>query len=134
MLTDCKIGLMFKQYKFPINIFLILEKVVPVVYTSECITPNHYALLLPKEWYTLFNKIIRNEVTLCSSTLIEQSCIDTKYFDRLDEEFHIKLKNGRLMFYSIYYFYYTKVRLTLMVNLNLLEVINSVESFYKNAG
>jgi hypothetical protein len=40
---------MAKKYKFPMHLFMILDKLNPVVYTSECITPNHYAILLTPE-------------------------------------------------------------------------------------
>lgn len=124
---------MLKKYKFPMNLFLIFEKISPTVYTSECLTANHYTIILPKEWYLLFNKVLKNEITCCASALIEQSCIDTKYFDRFDDEFHLKFKGSRLMFFNIYYFYFTKVRLTLMLNLDLLESLPSIELFYRNA-
>ena len=53
---------MFKKYKFPMNLFLIFEKLNPVIYTSECITPNHYAIFIPKEWYFIFHKVLKNEL------------------------------------------------------------------------
>jgi hypothetical protein len=37
---------MLYRYKFPINIFLVFEKINPIVYTSEKLTPNHYVVFL----------------------------------------------------------------------------------------
>jgi len=37
-----------RKYKFPFQLFLILEKMPVVFFTSEAVTSNHYILLIPK--------------------------------------------------------------------------------------
>ena len=133
MKTLIIVGLMLKQYKFPMNLFLIFEKLEPTVYTSECLTANHYAILLPKEYYYIFHKVLKNELFFSASTLIEQSCIDTKYFDKLSDSFHTQFGGKRILLFNILYFYFIKVRLTLFVSLNLNSKISSVDSLYPNA-
>ena len=115
------------------NLFLIFEKLNPVVYTSECITPNHYAIFIPKEWCFIFHKVLKNELFYNSSTLIEQSAIDTKYFDKFNDEFHLNFKNKRIMLYNILYFYFIRIRLSIFLSLNIGESIKSIDSLYPNA-
>jgi len=123
---------MQKKYKFPMNLFLIFEKIEPIVYTSECLTNNHYVILLPKEWYFVFHKTLKSELFYNNSTMIEQSVIDTKYFDKMTDEFTTSFKGRRGMLYNILYFYYIKIRLTIFVNMHLTESIESLDAIYKN--
>ena len=44
--------MIFKKYQFPINLFLVFEKLNPViVYTSQVLTPNHYVCFINKNWF-----------------------------------------------------------------------------------
>lgn len=124
---------MFKKYKFPLNIFMIFEKINPVIYTSDCITPNHYAIVIPKEWYFSFIKAFRNELFFNSSTLIEQSCIDTKNFSKLNDSLHLSFSKKDLILFNLFYFYLTKTRITIMLNINRKESVVSLDSLYENA-
>lgn len=123
---------MFKKYKFPLNIFMIFDKINPVIYTSQCLTDNHYVMLLPSEWYFSFMKVIRNEVTLNSSTLIEQTAIDTKNFSSLNNNFFINTNKNNL-FLNIFYFYLLKIRLTTILYVNNNSKIHSLDKIYENS-
>lgn len=124
---------MFKKYRFPLNLFLIFEKLNPVVYTSECLSINHYIIFIPKENYFSINKVFKNELFYSSSSLIEHSGIDTKYYDKLDNKFKLNFMGNRLMVFNTFYFYNIKVKITIFLNLFLSENIPSIESLYPNA-
>lgn len=126
------LGFMFKKYKFPLNLFLIFEKIEPIVYTSECITNNHYAIIIPNNWYFSFIKLIRNELFFNSSTLIEQSCVDLKNFASFNDNFNINFLKKKILFYNIFYFYFLKIRLSLFLGINN-ECVQSIDTIYENA-
>ena len=69
--------LMHKKYQFPINIFIVFEKVNFSVYTSEVLTPNHYLCYIPKSWYYGLNLFLKKELFYSYSFLVEMSVIDT---------------------------------------------------------
>lgn len=124
---------MFKKYRFPLNLFLIFEKLNPIVYTSECLTTNHYLIFIPKEIYFAFNKVLKNELFYSSSSLIEHSAIDTKYYDSLENKFKLNFKGNRILTFNTLYFYTIKVKITLFINTSLYEKIPSIELLYPNA-
>jgi NADH:ubiquinone oxidoreductase subunit C len=125
---------MYKKYQFPLNIFLVFEKVSPIIYTSEVLTPNHYVCFLPIKWFYGINQFIKNELFYNFSTLMEASAIDTLKYSDILPEIDIILHNNRFIVFNIYYVYLTKIRLTFIVNFNgLNSQYQSVEKLYKNA-
>jgi hypothetical protein len=52
---------MNKNYKMPINLFLILEKALPALYTSYVLQNNHFTILLEKKYLKLIMNIIKND-------------------------------------------------------------------------
>lgn len=60
---------------FPIQIFIILEK-ININFWTNTSSNNLYFLYLKNYWIILFNSIIKNELFLNSSSLIEHSYID----------------------------------------------------------
>lgn len=124
---------MFKKYKFPLNLFLIFEKINPIVYTSECITSNHYIIFLPKEWLFSVTKVLRNELFFSSNYLVEHSSIDAKNYTKLNENVNLFFNQNQLITYSIFHFYTIKTKLTFFTSADYLENIPSVDSLYLNA-
>lgn len=124
---------MFKKYKFPFNLFLIFEKLNPIVYSSNCLTSNHYILLLPKEWYFSVIKCIKNELYFSSSTLIEHSSIDSKKFNNFNNKINLLFQNKRGITYYTFYFYFIKIRLSFLLNISLTESIASIDCLYFNS-
>lgn len=124
---------MFKKYKFPLNLFLIFEKLNPVVYTSECLTANHYILFIPKEYYFSMFKVLKNELFYSSSYIIEHAVIDSKYYDKIENKFNLIFKGKRLISFTTLYFYTIKLKLSIFLNLSVFEPIPSIESLYPNS-
>lgn len=128
-----KKGLMFNKYKFPLNLFLIFEKLNPVVYTSECLTSNHYVLFIPKEWLFPVAKVLRNESFFSCNYLVEHSSIDAKNYQQFSKNFNFFFKKNQTLTYYIFYFYNIKTKLTLFVNTDSMNNIPSLDSLYSNA-
>lgn len=124
---------MVYNYKFPLNLFIILEKVNPVIYTSECLTYNHFVVFFPKEWYYTLNKILKNELFYSSCMLVDQSCVDTNFFKFLEDDFFSRFNRTKLMVFNIYYFYLLKLRLTFIMNTESYEHFASIDSVFKNS-
>lgn len=123
--------MLFKKYQFPINIFLVFEKINPIIYTSESLTLNHYLCFIPNEWYYGINLFLKKELFYNFSSLIEISAIDTLKYNNLFPHHETFNKNNRFIIYNIYYCYWIKVRLTLFQFSN--KQIKSIDTIYKNA-
>lgn len=122
--------MLFKKYQFPINLFIIFEKINPVIYTSQILTPNHYVCFLPNKWYYGFNLVLKKELFFNFSNLTDMSCIDTLKYDKFIPE-QTLLNKKRFLLYNIYYFYWIKVRFTLIQFSE--SRVESIDSIYKNA-
>lgn len=123
--------MILKKYQFPINLFVVFEKLNVMIYTSQLLTPNHYVCFINKNWFYPLNIFIKNELFLNYSYLTEASCIDTLKYNNILPEKKFFNKNNRFIIYNIYYMYFLKIRLSLiqLTNLN----INSIDSIYPNA-
>ena len=118
----------FKKNKFPMNIFIVFEKVKPIIYTSGALSTNHFVCLIPKNWYKNINIFLKNETFICNSSLIESSVIDLlKYNDNI---MFLKQKK-RFLKYNIYYMYLLKSRLTLLQLLD--NNADTVDNIYLNS-
>lgn len=125
---------MYKKYQFPLNIFLTFEKISPIVFTSEVLTPNHYVCFVPLKWFFGINQFLKNELFYNFSSLIEISAIDTLKYSKILPDIDIILNNNRFIVFNVYYMYLTKIRLTLVLNFNGSNNYNqSIEKLYKNA-
>lgn len=125
---------MYKKYQFPLNIFVVFEKINPIVYTSEVLTPNHYVCFIPLKWVYGVNQFIKNELFYNFSTLIDISAIDTLKYSKILPAVDIVLNKNRLIVFNIYYLYFSKIRLSLIINFNSNQNNNqSIDKLYKNA-
>ena len=122
--------MLFKKYQFPLNMFIVFEKLNPLVYTSKTLTPNHYICFINQNWYYGINIFIKKELFFNLSSLTEMSCIDTLKYDRITPEFRI-FENKRFLLYNVYYMYLIKIRLTLLYSYN--KNTESVDNIYRNA-
>lgn len=124
---------MFKKYQFPMNIFIVFEKVKPIVYTSNVLTPNHYVCFIQAKDYYPINQFLKNELFYNFSMLTDISAIDTLKFNKILPEIDAHFNNNRFIVYNIYYFYKTKIRITLVVNSFESLKFKSIEKIYKNS-
>lgn len=122
--------MLFKKYQFPLNIFIVFEKVNPIVYTSQTLTPNHFVCFIPSKWYYGINLFLKKDLFLNFSQLTDMSCIDTIKYNKFIPEINF-LNNKRLLMYNIYYMYWVKIRLTLIQTCN--NNIDSIDYVYRNA-
>ena len=123
--------MLYKKYKFPLNIFICFEKINPIYYTSETLTKNHYVCFLPKKYFYGVNLFIKKEIFLNNSFLVEMSAIDTLKYNNLllkIEKFDLK---HRFLVYSLYYFYFSKIKITIIQSSN--NSIDSVDSVFRNS-
>lgn len=121
------------KYQFPMHLFLTFEKITPVVYTSECLTINHYVIILPKEWYFSFNKGLKFDSISSLTTLIEQSAVDVSGFSNFNDKFFLDLKQNPFFFYNVYYSYSMKTRCSIFTKINKSNGTPSIESLFYNA-
>jgi hypothetical protein len=83
----------------------------------------------------LLNQLFRNELFLSSSFLVENTAIDTRFYNKCSSELDIFFKKSKLLAYYSYYFLLTKVRLTVLLNLknDYKPFVWSIDKIYKNA-
>ena len=127
---------MYKKYMFPMQIFLILEKTNFNLFTSKKQNFNFYTIFFDKKWNLAFNSILKNELFLNSSSLIENSAIDLNFYNNLNEKFFFFFKKYKKMIFYNYYIYNTKIRLLTCFFLNSfsnLNRFNSIDNFFFNA-
>lgn len=124
----------FKKYKFPLNLFLVLEHATPIVYTSEVLTPNHYSCFINSNWYITISLLLKKDLFFSYNYLVEVSAVDTQDYENLFLEYEIK-PHIRLLLYNIYYMYNNKLRLTLFYPYSLenAEHLASIDMIYKNS-
>ena len=123
--------MLYKKYKFPVNIFLCFEKINPIYYTSEVLTKNHYVCFIPKNSFYGLNMFLKKELFYSNSFLVEMSAIDTLKYNKIIPESEFFNFKDRFLVYSIYYFYFIKIKITLVQSTN--NNLNSIDTIYKNA-
>lgn len=122
--------MLFKKYQFPLNMFVVFEKINPVIYTSQKMTPNHYVCFITPQWYYGINIFLKKELFFNFSQLTDISCIDTLKYDKFLPEMEF-ITNKRFLIYNVYYMYWIKIRLTLIQFNN--KSIESIDFIYRNA-
>lgn len=126
---------MYKKYIFPLQIFLILEKSNILFWSSKTLSPNTYICLLNYKWFYTLNLILRNEVFLNTSTLIENTAIDTRFNNNFNNKLNIFYNNNKLLNCYNYYFINLKLRLIFLINLknNFKPYMYSIDKIFPNA-
>lgn len=126
---------MYKKYTIPLNLFLILENIKIIYYSTKINNPNNIYIYIEKKNLFLFNKLLKNEFFTSYSTLIDISCIDTLFYNNfLFNSKNFFLKNRLIIFY-IYYLYFLKIKLNLLIffNNNNFNKLKSIDLIYHNS-
>ena len=123
--------MILKKYQFPINIFLVFEKINVVLYTSKVMSSNNYICFINKNWLKPVNIFLKNDIFFNFSNLTEISCIDTLKYNNIIPNTNFFSKNNRFIIYNTYYMYFLKIRLSIIQITNL--DINSIDSIYINS-
>lgn len=121
----------FKKHQFPINLFLVFEKIKPIIYSSKHLTANHYVCIIPKNFYFNINLFIKNEIFFNYSFLIESSIIDTLKYNKLSTKMDKLFNKNRFLKYNIYYFYFLKSKITFIQSLK--NTTTSIDKIYLNS-
>jgi NADH:ubiquinone oxidoreductase subunit C len=126
---------MYKRYVFPVNIFVVFEKVNSNVWSSRLLKPNHFFLLLSKNWFHAFNLFFKNELFFSNSILFEGSAVDTLKFTKINSNIEFFFKKNRLVLFYSYYFYSLKLKLDLIITYGFYKKnkMHSIDRIYKNA-
>lgn len=126
---------MYKNYLFPIQLFLILEKASIIFWTSKTCTPNHYSCFINSKWFYLFNNILKNELNLHRSQLTENSAIDARFINGFSSKLNVFFKKQKLIGLYVYYIHNIKMRLTVLTNSthNYKPHLVSIDKLYLNA-
>lgn len=123
---------MNKEYRLPINLYLILEHASPIIYTSNILQNNHFVILIDSNFFKDTALIFKNEINLAKSFLIESSAVDTLNYTKHSKEFELFFSKSRLLTYYIFYFYKLKLKITL-VCYGCETTMDSIDLIYKNS-
>lgn len=127
---------MYKNYIFPIQIFLILEKMNINLYSSEKNYFNHYNIFLSNNWLLPFSMLIKNELTLNENFLLENSALDLKYYSNFNKYFNFFNLNFDKLIYYTFNINSLKLKISIFL-LNKLYFknynIHSLDKIYPNA-
>lgn len=126
---------MYKKYIFPLQIFLILEKMNILFWNSKSLTPNSYICLINYKWFYLLNIILRNELFLNSSFLVENTAIDVRFANNFNNKLNLFFTNNKVLNSYLYYFLTLKMKIMFLVTLNNNNkpFMYSIDKIYANA-
>lgn len=120
---------------FPLQIFLILEKMNVLFWNSKSLTPNSYICFLNYKWFYTLNLILRNELFLNTSFLVENTAIDIRYNNNFNSKLLNYFSNNKLLVSYLYYFLNLKLKILFLVNANNTNksYIYSIDKIFFNA-
>jgi len=117
--------------RFPLQLFLVLEKLNVIFWNSKCLTKNAYVCLVDNNWFYAINLILRNELLINNSFLVENTAIDTKYFNNFNNKLNHFFGNKTILMYS-YYIISQKCKLSFLVNSKTNSFV-SIDKLYLSA-
>ncbi len=119
-------------YRFPFQLFLILEKMPVTFFTSNALTTNHYVLFIPKNWKQAFLSTIKYETAAGLTCLIESTIIDTYQFPLFTQPASFSLAAARLLRVENYISLTSRTRYTVIESATRRPLSTS-SFFFKNA-
>lgn len=121
---------MLQKNIFPIQIFIILEKVNLNIWTNFLSNRTLFFLNLKNNWIVLFSQILNNELFLNNCSLIESSYIDFNSFFLKNINF---LKFKGMLFLNIY-FYQLKIKMIVFLSNNsIFQSFFSLDKIFLNS-
>lgn len=126
---------MYKKYIFPLQIFLILEKMNVVFWSSKSLTPNSYVCLVNYKWFYSIALLLRNELFLNNSMLVENSAVDLRFANQMNGKLNYFFNDNKLLAFYLFYFYGLKMKINFLVLLknNYKPYLYSIDKLYPNA-
>ena len=125
---------MFVKQKLPLQLFCILEKVKPIIWTSETNLPNHYYIFIPSNWIIPVNAIIKKETSFDQTFVGDITAIDSSHYNPTNWEIDSFLKKNKKFPLYNYYCLTTKTRLTFILELTNNLEIESIDLIFRGAG
>ena len=119
-------------YKFPFQIFLILEKMPVTFFTSDAVTSNHYILFIPKTWKHSLLSIIKYETATSLSFLVESTAVDTYNYNLFTKADAYNFELARLLRIDNYFSLYNRTRYTLIESVSK-TLLKTSTTFFRNA-
>lgn len=125
---------MYKQYTFPLQVFIILEKLSCKLWVNKALEYNNYYIFFSSKWFLPFIQVIKKELFLSNNILVDHSVTDMLQLDQQDNQkwfFYF----SRLQTYYNFYFFFIKTRITLFLNntKNQKQPLASIDRYYNNA-
>lgn len=121
---------MLKKNFFPIQIFIILEKINFNFWTNLLSNKFLFFIHVQSKWLLSLNQIFKNELFLNSNTLVEASYLDFSNFFLKNLNF---LKFKGLLFFNIYFY---QIKMNLMVfslNNHFIKSYPSLDKIFHNS-
>ena len=121
---------MLKNYCFPIQIFIIMEKLNVNMWTKNNNSYNVFFLFIDKKWLLCINQIIRNELFMSNSSLIEVSNINSNKF------IATHFLNSSNIIYYFYYILKLKIKLLILASSCVVkkdQSFQSIDGIFKNS-
>lgn len=121
---------MIQKNAYPIQIFIILEKVNTNVWTNKLINKSLFFLHFKSNWLILFSQILKHELLLNNNLIIESSYIDfTNFFLK-----NINLLKFKGMLFINIYIYKLKLNLiAFFFNNCIFQNFQSLDKIFFNA-
>jgi len=119
-------------YKFPFQLFILLEKMPVTFFTSDALPSNHYVIFLPKSWKLSFITALKYETASSLSYMVESTMLDTYNYDLFfrDEEHSFEL--SRFLRLDNYYSLFNRSRYS-TIEASSKQPLFSSAIMYKNA-
>lgn len=124
---------MYKNYIFPLQIFLILERLNSNIFFSKKNYYNSYNIFLSNNFFLPFFQILKNEIFLNDSCLIENSALDLKYYNNMDEIFFSFFKKYKNIVFYNFNLFNSKNKLYIYFFFNFKKKLISLDKIFPNS-
>jgi len=119
-------------YKFPFQLFVILEKMPVTFFTSEAVTSNHYILFVPKTWKNSLVATLKYETTTNLTYLVESTTIDTYSYNLFSKNDEYSIDVARVLRLDNYFSLFNRIRYTVIESSGKTP-FSSSSVFFKNS-
>lgn len=119
-------------YKFPFQLFMILEKMPVTVFTSNAVTSNHYIMYIPKQWKYSLLAALKYETSTSLTFLVESTIVDTYKYNLFTNIESYDLSVNRMLRIDNYFSLFNRVRYTILESSGKQPLYSST-TFFKNA-
>lgn len=119
-------------YKFPFQLFLILEKMPVTFFTSEALTSNHYVLYIPKQWKISLITALKYETGTSLSYLVDSTAVDTYKYSMFSKDENYNIELSRFLRVDNYASIFNRLRYTIIESATRKPLYSS-SIIFKNA-